>query len=88
MGLKASIRDRNEETTSLQDPMPENRTLWMPSMVASLLSKPSLRALAARGCKQKLARASQDDFMVSVGWRARGTMVMAEPTFPQDGECI
>jgi len=38
-GLKASILERNEETTSRQVVIPENNALCTPSIVASLLSK-------------------------------------------------
>jgi hypothetical protein len=38
-GLKASIRERKDETTPRQAVIPENNALCTPSMVASLLSK-------------------------------------------------
>jgi hypothetical protein len=38
VGLKASIRERKEETTPRQEAIPENKALWTPSMVASLAS--------------------------------------------------
>ena len=65
-GLKASIRERKDETTPRQDVIPENSALCSPSMVASLLSNGSevgFEAMAARGAKPMPTKPSQDVFM-------------------------
>jgi hypothetical protein len=73
-GLKASIRERKDETTSRQAVTLENNALCTPSMVASLLSKGSeavFEAMAAKGNKLMLAKPNQERFMLSVEYKTK-----------------
>jgi len=68
-GLKASILERNDETTSRQVVMPENNALCTPSIVASLVSKQSkilFDALTTTQSKVKPANVRKCIFMLWV----------------------
>ena len=90
-GLKASIRERKDETTSRQAVIPENNVLYTPSMVASLLSKGSeavFEAMATRGSKPMPAKPNQERFMWSVGYKAKERLGGRKLNFPHPSNCV